>query len=572
MYSDVVSKIRSVGLCIFTLAEHFLDAMKWCDLPEDLKLLQSFTDRFMNATYAAISGSIEVAWNDNVANATDDVCSGVSQLINFVKPVVFPVETNPANPQEPLSIIYSQIAAHVEQVGDSIIVVLGRIREAPISVQETVDVPEVTEIELPIYEEPSDYDGNIVFTTDDGKKQKQIMALNLNKLVEVLSSDRRQEQLIDVVILCYRSYITPDLLFRKILQRYRGPVPPEKDVATWKRQFLLPIQLRVCNFLKRWIETQYDDFTSVNGLANSLNDFVERTLVHDGLTSLAHQLKKSIAKQVCGGTRRDTDRAYSIDTETKLKMSFTPSRLIFSYEPMEIAEQLTLIDQKFFSRIRPCELLGTAWSQKNAATKAPHVVAMINRFNQLSAWVSSLILWTKDLKKRAKVMQRIIQIAECLRKLNNYNTLFAIFSGLNSPYVYRLKMTKQELQKQSVQSLDDLSKLFSSESAFVHYRSLLKLSTPPCLPYIGVFLSDLEFVNEGHKDYVFSGTPMKKLMNVNKMRLYANIMFEIQKYQSQKYNITSNPSLLSSLNLLSFANERALSLISVALEPRGDDS
>lgn len=76
----------------------------------------------------------------------------------------------------------------------------------------------------------------------------------------------------------------------------------------------------------------------------------------------------------------------------------------------------------------------------------------------------------------------------------------------------------------------------SSQSSFKLYRERLHSSTPPCIPYIGVYLSDLVFIDEGNPDTVDSPHP-SPLFNFDKNRQVAAVIHEIQKYQHVTYHV-----------------------------------
>ncbi len=81
-------------------------------------------------------------------------------------------------------------------------------------------------------------------------------------------------------------------------------------------------------------------------------------------------------------------------------------------ETLELARQITLMEFTLYRSIRPWECLGQAWTKKASRDeKAPNIMAMIHRFNQVSRWVSTEILKHESLKKRTAVLERFIQIA-----------------------------------------------------------------------------------------------------------------------------------------------------------------
>lgn len=55
---------------------------------------------------------------------------------------------------------------------------------------------------------------------------------------------------------------------------------------------------------------------------------------------------------------------------------------------------------------------------------------MITRLNEISHWVTGTICLCEALDERVKVMGKFIEIAYQLRKMNNFNGLLSILSGI----------------------------------------------------------------------------------------------------------------------------------------------
>lgn len=69
------------------------------------------------------------------------------------------------------------------------------------------------------------------------------------------------------------------------------------------------------------------------------------------------------------------------------------------------------------------------------------VVNMTKRFNEVSDWVASVIITEENPKKRNKLIVKFIEIAECLKKIGNYNGVMEIFSAFQRGPVARLKVS-----------------------------------------------------------------------------------------------------------------------------------
>lgn len=75
------------------------------------------------------------------------------------------------------------------------------------------------------------------------------------------------------------------------------------------------------------------------------------------------------------------------------------------YDPLEVARQLTLIEQDLYRRIENKECLNQAWNKPDKEEKSPHIVAMIKRFNLVSVWVATEIVKTEKLADRVTVLK-----------------------------------------------------------------------------------------------------------------------------------------------------------------------
>lgn len=64
---------------------------------------------------------------------------------------------------------------------------------------------------------------------------------------------------------------------------------------------------------------------------------------------------------------------------------------------------------------------------------------MTQNFNQLGLWVTYEIVKHESSKDRANVITLMIQTAQHLLELRDYNSMFAIMGGLNNSSISRLK-------------------------------------------------------------------------------------------------------------------------------------
>lgn len=82
-------------------------------------------------------------------------------------------------------------------------------------------------------------------------------------------------------------------------------------------------------------------------------------------------------------------------------------------------------------------------------------------------------------------IKHFVAVADKCRALNNFNSLTAIISGLNSAPIHRLKRTWEMVNTKTIQTLETLNKIMNSTKNFAEYREMLHSVNPPCVPFLG---------------------------------------------------------------------------------------
>ena len=139
-------------------------------------------------------------------------------------------------------------------------------------------------------------------------------------------------------------------------------------------------------------------------------------VVRESMQFGAEQLIKLIKK------RMDTDDAGQIKKMTlNVRASDMPQPILpknmkrlrfLDIDPLELARQLTVMDSKLYSRIKPVECLDKNWGKGDSENVAANVKASIEYSNQVTAWVTDSILSKDEVKKRAAVVKHWIVVAE----------------------------------------------------------------------------------------------------------------------------------------------------------------
>ena len=358
--------------------------------------------------------------------------------------------------------------------------------------------------------------------------------------------------------------IDSDQFLDLLMQRFSMPLPEgnEISVEAFKVKNQKPIQVRICQLIKTWITKYFYDFENNKELLDKLLDFctnIIKPVCPPGAT-LENILKRQINKQY----DKTKEIQYTAPPpEPILKnQNFTS---ILDIHPLEIARQLTIIESNLYRNIRPQECLGLAWSKKNAQEKAPNILKMINRFNIVSNWVCSEIITKETHKQRVDTLSHFIEITDYCRSLNNFNACMEIMAGLGDSSIHRLKNHWSELSKKINNIFSDMETILSSDQSYKNFRAYLKTTNGACIPYLGMYLTDLTFIEDGNPDKIGD------LHNFSKRIFVSNVIQEIQQYQQAPYILTPVSSIQDFLLQIheNLIDKEECYQISLQILPRG---
>ncbi|XP_042544732.1 rap guanine nucleotide exchange factor 6 isoform X3 [Dipodomys spectabilis] len=194
---------------------------------------------------------------------------------------------------------------------------------------------------------------------------------------------------------------------------------------------------------------------------------------------------------------------------------------------IEVATQLSMRDFDLFRNIEPTEYIDDLFKLDSKRGNA-HLKEFEDIVNQETFWVASEILTESNQLKRMKIIKHFIKIALHCRECKNFNSMFAIISGLNLAPVARLRGTWEKLPSKYEKHLQDLQDLFDPSRNMAKYRNILSSQSmqPPIIPLFPVVKKDMTFLHEGNDSKVDG------LVNFEKLRMIAKEIRQVVRMTS----------------------------------------
>nr|XP_045368393.1 ras-specific guanine nucleotide-releasing factor 2 isoform X3 [Camelus bactrianus] len=318
---------------------------------------------------------------------------------------------------------------------------------------------------------------------------------------------------------------------------------------------------RVLNVLRHWVSKHAQDFELNNELKMNVLNLLEEVLRDPDLLP---QERKATANILRALSQDDQDDIH-LKLEDIIQLADCPKAECFeTLSAMELAEQITLLDHIVFRSIPYEEFLGQGWMKLDKNERTPYIMKTSQHFNDMSNLVASQIMNYADVSSRANAIEKWVAVADICRCLHNYNGVLEITSALNRSAIYRLKKTWAKVSKQTKALMDKLQKTVSSEGRFKNLRETLKNCNPPAVPYLGMYLTDLAFIEEGTPNFTEEG-----LVNFSKMRMISHIIREIRQFQQTSYRIDHQPKVTHYLlDKALIIDEDTLYELSLKIEPR----
>ena len=202
----------------------------------------------------------------------------------------------------------------------------------------------------------------------------------------------------------------------------------------------------------------------------------------------------------------------------------------------DVARELTRIDWIMYCSIRPRDLVrhvSLANDQKDKCKSLENFNRMIHHFNHVAFWVANIILLRDKPKHRARALEKFMGIAWKLRYLNNYNSLGAVISGINSIAVHRLAQTRELIPAPAQKEFMRLEILMGSQKSHAAYRLAWTNTPTQRIPFLPLHLRDLVLAEQGNRTYV-AGAEGERI-NWKKFEIMGEVIIGVRKSQEVLY-------------------------------------
>lgn len=363
-------------------------------------------------------------------------------------------------------------------------------------------------------------------------------------LVEQLTRhDKLDSSFNNTFLLTYRSFTSARELFELLVKRF-GIQPPEglsqQDYEMWRDRKQKLIRFRVVNILKNWFDNFWMEDSSLEETKQLIRDVYTfaRDTVKSTETPGSAPLMAVLDQRLSG--KDVSARRMVLNSNQTAPPPIMPKNMkklkFLDIDVIEFARQLTIIESRLYAKIKPTECLNKTWQKKQGEGEpepAPMVKALILHSNQMTNWVAEMILAQSDVKKRVVVIRHFVAVADRCRMLNNFSTLTSIISALGTAPIARLKRTWDIVPAKAQAILESMRKLMASTKNFGEYRETLHASNPPCIPFFGVYLTDLTFIEDGIPSII----KKTNLINFAKRAKTAEVIRDIQQYQAVVYSL-----------------------------------
>eukprot|EP01117_Protostelium_nocturnum_P018383 TRINITY_DN7676_c0_g2_i1.p1 TRINITY_DN7676_c0_g2~~TRINITY_DN7676_c0_g2_i1.p1 ORF type:complete len:700 (-),score=223.87 TRINITY_DN7676_c0_g2_i1:205-2304(-) len=368
----------------------------------------------------------------------------------------------------------------------------------------------------------------------------------------------RLEKLIDILLREFKGDSAFETIFLNTIPCFSNPYELIQLIRMFMKSGGSETLSRAAEFLVKWATIFPLDFTS-EGMDEKVSEIL--VMVKIGLGKEKADLITR-ATAFSSRTRPQPSLSFEADGVPLVIHKVEEPKKMLDLDELEMARQLTLISFSIFCNIQMREFNNLAWEKKGKERKAPNILLFIDRSNKLTTWVCESILDAPSIEESAQVIETFIRVSEHCKNLNNFSDFMAIMTGLMHSSISRLRRRWDKISSASSKVFTSLEEYVCMEKNYSALRAATKKATPPIVPFLGVWMQDLVFIDE-------NPTKLKDdHINFDKMEMISDVIERIKYCSKSKYHLMPSPSIQKLLYPENVLNSKSLFDKSLELEPR----
>ncbi|CAB4069754.1 RAPGEF2 [Lepeophtheirus salmonis] len=241
--------------------------------------------------------------------------------------------------------------------------------------------------------------------------------------------------------------------------------------------------------------------------------FVKQRRLPDALQNLAERMglaSRYYIKSVgCSETLLPDDAAAELQKDSSVSLLHLNS--------VEVATQLMVEDFTIFRQIEGTEYVTDLFGKKSRYGN-PNLTRFSQLVNREMMWaITEIVMESSNLNKRMRIIKQFIKIARQCKETQNFNSMFAIISGLGHASVSRLKATWEKVPAKYLRIFHEMQQLMDPSRNMSRYRNLVNGEDvqPPIIPFYPIVKKDLTFI------HIANDSVIDNLVNFEKLRMIA---------------------------------------------------
>ena len=169
-----------------------------------------------------------------------------------------------------------------------------------------------------------------------------------------------------------------------------------EDLKRFRNEYCKPVQIRVLNVIRHWVDQHWYDFEWNRDLLEKLQVFLE-TVKGKAMKKYVESIYKAINRKLESAA---LERQITFERQPppiEWHMTQNPEEFdLMTLHPIEIARQVTLLEFDLYRAVKPSELVGSVWIKKAKNITSPNLLKMVHHSTIFTFWLEKCILQAEN--------------------------------------------------------------------------------------------------------------------------------------------------------------------------------